>query len=236
VRPSLQQAFVAVLVALIAPAAAAQGIFTCVDAKGRKLTSDRPIIDCIDREQKEISPAGTVGRRIGPSLTAEARAAEEETARKAAEERSRQQDERRRDRALLSRYPDPAAHDKDRAEAIETVDMVIATGRRRLADLREQRRKLDQELEFHKGDIQKAPPKLKRQIEDTEQQIAAQERFITNQDAEKQRVNARYDKELVRLRDLWAHRGAPAARAASAPKASPASARPASRAGSGVRG
>jgi hypothetical protein len=27
----------------------------CVDAKGRKITADRPIPDCIDREQQELS-------------------------------------------------------------------------------------------------------------------------------------------------------------------------------------
>ena len=29
------------------------GIYTCVDATGRRITSDRPIMSCIDREQRE---------------------------------------------------------------------------------------------------------------------------------------------------------------------------------------
>jgi hypothetical protein len=61
---------------LLAPAWA-EGIYTCVDAKGRRITSDRPIIECIDREQRELSPSGTVRRKIGPSLTAMERAAVE---------------------------------------------------------------------------------------------------------------------------------------------------------------
>ena len=66
------------------------GIYTCVDAKGRRLTSDRPIVDCLDREQKELNSSGTVRRTLGPSLTASERAAREERDRKAAEERQRQ--------------------------------------------------------------------------------------------------------------------------------------------------
>src|SRR5688572_9269158 len=79
--------------------ACAEGIFTCVDAKGRRLTSDRPIVECIDREQREITPSGTVKRKIGPSLTAEERAAEEEKQRLAVEERNRLAEEKRRERA-----------------------------------------------------------------------------------------------------------------------------------------
>jgi chromosome segregation ATPase len=191
--------------------AGAEGIYTCVDKQGRRLTADRPIIDCIDREQKEITPAGTVVRRIGPSLTADERAAADERARKEAEERSRLADEKRRDRALLTRYPDKAAHDSERAAALATVDDVIASANRRITELGKERGRLDAELEFYKGDLAKAPPKLKRQYEELDQQVAAQKRFIANQEAEKKRVNARYDDELVRLRQLWAQRMTPVA-------------------------
>ena len=50
--------------------ACADGIYTCVDAQGRRLTADRPIRECIDREQNELNASGTVKRKIGPSLTA----------------------------------------------------------------------------------------------------------------------------------------------------------------------
>jgi hypothetical protein len=44
-------------------------IYTCTDASGRKLTSDRPIMECSDREQTILNPSGTVKARIGPVLT-----------------------------------------------------------------------------------------------------------------------------------------------------------------------
>src|SRR5260370_15908255 len=98
--------------------ASAQAIFTCVDAKGRRLTADRPIAECADREQRELTPSGTVRRKIGPVLTAEEKAVEEEKNRRALEERSRLAEEKRRERALLTRYPDKANHDKERGAAL----------------------------------------------------------------------------------------------------------------------
>src|SRR5436190_9468818 len=42
-----------------------EGIYTCVDSKGRRLTADRPIAECTDRVQKELNPSGTVKRQVG---------------------------------------------------------------------------------------------------------------------------------------------------------------------------
>jgi hypothetical protein len=181
----------------------AQTIYSCVDAKGRRLTADRPIAECMDREQRVMSPSGTVVRKLPPSLTAEERAAQEEAARKAAEERARIEEEKRRDRALLSRFPDKAAHDKERAIAIATADSVVAAAVKRAADLAAQRQRLDTELEFYNGDPLKVPSRLKHQLEESDREIEAQKRFIANQAVEKRQIDARFDEELARLRKLW---------------------------------
>lgn len=196
------------LAAGLGGAAAQPGIYTCVDARGRKLTSDRPMIECIDREQKQISPSGTVIRRIGPSLTAEERAAEEEKQRRALEEKQRLEEEKRRDKALLARYPSRAPHDAERHTALAAVDDVIATAQKRIVDLRAERTKLKAEEDFYGKDPSKAPDKLKRLVAENEQNTGAQQRFIAHQEEEKRRVNARFDEELKVLNRLWAAQGA----------------------------
>jgi hypothetical protein len=187
----------------VLPAAAQKGIYSCVDAKGRHLTSDRPIADCIDREQQELNPSGTVKRTVPPSLTAAERAAKEASAREAQEERARVEDEKRRDRALLARYPDKATHDKERNAALAVADDVTAAANRRTALLTAERQKLDAELEFYKKDPSKMPARLKRQLEENQQQTAEQKRFVTSMEGEKSRINARFDEELSRLQALW---------------------------------
>jgi hypothetical protein len=207
------------------PALAPGGsIFTCIDSRGQRLTSDRPIVECLDREQKELKKDGTVRRTIGPSLTAQERAALEERERKLAEERQRQTDERRAQKALLTRYPNQAAHDVERARALRAAQDVIAAGQRRVVELEEQRRKLEQETEFYK-DPAKWPARLRRQIEENEQQIAAQQRFVESQEEEKRRIDAQFDEELARLKALWAQAGPPTATSGAGGASTPATRR-----------
>jgi hypothetical protein len=194
--------------------AGAQGIYTCVDAKGRRLTSDRPIPECADREQKELNRTGTVRRIVPPTLTPAERAVQEERERKAAEERQRLAEEKRLQKLLVARYPNQQVHDSERARALRAVGDAIASGQRRLIELGEQRKALQGETEFYKSAAQ-WPPQLKRQIEENEQQVAAQQRLITAQEDEKKRITRRYDEELARLRLLWAQHGSTAAVGAS---------------------
>jgi len=183
------------------------GIYTCVDRNGRRLTADRPIPECLDREQRELSPSGITRRQIGPSLTELERAAQDAQNRKDAEERARVVEERRRERVLVARYPDKAAHDVERAAAIQMVDDVTATAEKRTLELKAERKKLDVEMEFYKKDPNKAPMTLRRKIAEIDDSLAEQQRFIAGQDQEKRRVHARFDTELAQLRKLWDAQG-----------------------------
>ena len=185
------------------PQAASAGIYTCVDSRGRNITSDRPIADCADREQRELNPSGTTRRRIEPTYTAREQAERDERERQAALVALRQNEERRRERALLMRYPNVAAHERERKEAISQIDAVIHAARKRQAELVDERKKVDNELEFYKGDASKAPASIRRQLDDNTQSAAVQNRFIGEQEDEKKRVNARFDEERARLRQLW---------------------------------
>jgi hypothetical protein len=181
-----------------------QGIYSCVDSKGRKLTADRPIAECADRVQKLLNPSGTVKTTLGPTLTAKERAALESRQKREAEEFARQAEEKRRERALIVRYPDQATHDKERAEALSQIAVVRKAAVNRVTELNRQRDELTTEMEFYKKDPAKAPPSLRRQMDDIVHSLAVQARFIADQDAESARVDARCDEELVRLKQLWA--------------------------------
>lgn len=183
--------------------AAAQSIYSCTDARGKKLTSDRPIAECMDREQTELNPSGTVKRSIGPSLTTPERERIEAQRKKEAEEKTRIDEERRRNRALLARYQDQAAHERERAAALRQIDEVMAAADKRLGELDKQNEAIKAELEFYKNDPSKAPQKLRRQITEHEDSVRAQQRFIADQMLEKKRVNDRFDEELARLKPLW---------------------------------
>ncbi len=198
------------VVPALAQTAPVQGIYTCTDAQGRKLTSDRPIPSCNDREQVVLNPSGTVKSRIGPTLTAHERADQEAKRKSELEERARQNEEKRRDRALLIRYPSQAVHDKERQEAQTQVGVVRHAVESRMEELLRQQTALNVEFEFYVKDPTKAPPSLRRQAEDLTQSLVVQRRFVSDLDAETSRINARFDEELVRLRQLWRLQSAPA--------------------------
>ena len=206
--------------------APAASIYTCVDAKGRRLTSDRPIPECTDRTQRELNQMGTTRRTIGPTLTPIEQELQDEKNRLAAAEAKRLAEEKRREKLLIARYPNRIAHDRERAQALTALDAVVAEAGKRIVALEAQRKTLATETEFYKADPAKMPAQLKRKIEENEQQIAGQQRFLANQDEEKRRINARFDEELATLQTLWSARAVavpvtPTAAAAAAPSSAP---------------
>ncbi len=184
-------------------AAPISGIYTCTDANGRKLRSDRPIPACNDREQTVLNPSGTVRAKVGPSQSAQQRAELEELKKEEAAQRARELEDKRRDRAMLARYPGRDAHDKERAQAHARIDTVVLEAEKRIVALHEDRKKIDRELEFYQGDPAKATPALRRQIDDVSQDLQSQRRFIAAQGNERQRVDTRFNDELARLKELW---------------------------------
>lgn len=198
----------AVLAVTPVPAAAQQptvkeggAIFTCTSAAGRRLTADRPIAECLDREQRVLNRDGSLRMVMQPSLTADERAALEEAERRKVQERIAKQDAIRRDRNLLARYPNEAAHERARQAALESVRDSILASQKRVAELEKERKPLVSETEFYAG--KPLPAKLKNQIGEVDASLQAQQQLLGTQQAEVGRINALFDAELVRLRKLW---------------------------------
>lgn len=184
-------------------------IFTCVDAQGRRLTSDRPIAECMDREQRELNRSGTLRRVVRPEPTAAERAAEAARLKAEAEALARLNEQRRREQLLLNRYPNTEAHQRARADALHQIDDVMAAVHKRELELTQQRRAIEEELEFYRRDPSKAPEWLKRRQADNAQQRALQAQYLADQEREKARVNTHFDEELELLQRLWTQQQPP---------------------------
>lgn len=199
-----------VVAALLAAASAAgaddappvKGIYTCTTADGRKLTSDRPIPECLSREQRVLNPDGSHRTTIAPFLSPEERAAKEAADRRAAAERLAQLDAARRDRTLMQRYPNEAAHSQARKLALDDANKAMQLSEKRIKELSNERKPMLEEAEFYKG--RPLPAKLKQALDGNDASVEAQQVLIENQKAEIGRINTRFDAELARLRKLWA--------------------------------
>ena len=184
------------------PTVAAANIYTCVNAKGQRITSDRPIAECLDRAQELRNSDGSVRRVVPPSMTAEERAAHEERLRAEMVAAAMRRDAIRLDRNLLSRYPDEARHQKARRAALEPLNTALAATERRLTELEHERKRLQDEAEFYKG--RDLPRELKIKFGNNQAALQAQQDAAQNHQAEINRINTSYDQELARLKRLWA--------------------------------
>jgi hypothetical protein len=204
VRPATACALLG-LAGLLAATEVAQAngaIYTCVNARGQRLTSDRPIPECLDREQQIRNRDGSSRGVLGPSMTAEERSAHEEKLRREMAAEAARRDAVRNDRNLVNRYPDEERHRQARASALEPLMGALASTERRLAELEAERRKLLEEAEFYRG--KDLPGDLRQKFGRNQASIQAQRDAAQNHQAELRRINATYDQELARLRRLWA--------------------------------
>lgn len=182
--------------------APATSIYTCVDAQGHRLSSDRPIPECIAQEQRMLNRDGSPKGVLPPAQSPEERARADKVKREADQARLARDAEARRDRALLTRYPDLVRHDTARSRAQEPVDKQIEVARRRLAELEVENQALQRERESIPGKV--LPQALRARIAANEGAIEAQNTILRDQQAERERLTLQFDAELVRLRALWA--------------------------------
>jgi hypothetical protein len=177
-------------------------IYTCVNAAGKKLTSDRLIPECNDRDQRVLNSDGSVRKIIGPTLTADQRAVAEAEAKEIEAEQARKREAIRSDRNLMNRFPNEAAHNKARAKALDDINASLKVSETRLAALAKERKPLTDEAEFYVG--KPLPAKLKTQLDANDTSVDAQRVLVQNQKLEAVRIDQNFDAELGRLRRLWA--------------------------------
>ena len=180
---------------------AAPQVYTCVAANGRTLTSDRPIVECLDREQRVLGPEGTLQRIVPPSLTADERSEKENRERQLAAEKQVRAEAVKRDRSLMQRYPNAESHQKAREAALTNLRIAMQLSDLRVRELAGERKPLQDEAEFYAG--KPLPGKLRERLDANEGAIAALRDAQANQMAELERVNNFYDGELAYLRRLW---------------------------------
>ena len=194
---------IALTASVMAQPSGKMGIYSCIDASGRRITADRPIPQCADREQRMLSPSGVERGRLGPALTEAEMAERLELRRNEQLQQQRLQEQRRRDAVLLARYPERSLHDAARRDALSQMEEMQLLARKRLQELDKEKLELDQELQFYQQDPNKVPARLKAAFQAIENAQIEQRALITAQTNEVQRIHSRFDADLQRLLPLW---------------------------------
>jgi len=204
-KPSI--ALLCLMLLAAAPAAAQQRMYKCVDAKGKVYYTQVPPAECLGRETQELSKSGTVIRRNKPAsvLTPEQQRAQEAASKKKIDEEEQAKEERRKNLALLNTYPSENDIDDARARALREAQAAIADTEKHILESETYRKKLEAEKEFYlKKPI---PAKLKQSITDNEIEIKNQTGLLEVKKKEISTINAKYDEDKRRYRELTRGKG-----------------------------
>ncbi|HXJ08390.1 MAG TPA: hypothetical protein VNH12_02710 [Burkholderiales bacterium] len=204
--------------ALASFAAHAQYTYRCTSAEGKKYYGATIPQQCLGQPIEQLSPAGTVLRRIDPEGDERARLAKEAQAAKRREEDAALKEESRRNRALLATYSSEKDIDDARARALAENQKAMKEVELRIAEIRKRKEKYDKEMEFYvegaaKTDAKKKssgpapkavkpPPKLVEDMNQAEVDRKAQENLLSVKQKEVDSINAKYDEDKRRYQEL----------------------------------
>ena len=210
-----------VLIAALLPVSAlAQYTYRCTTVDGKKYYGATIPQQCLGQPIEQLSPSGTVLRRIDPEGDERARQAKEAEAAKRREEEVVLKEQSRRNRALLATYASEKDINEARVRALAENQKAIKEVEVRIAEIRKRQARYDKEMEFYtegvaKSDAKKKvgasapapkgakpPPKLLDDIKNAEVDLKAQENLLTVKQKEVDGINAKYDEDLRRYLEL----------------------------------
>ena len=183
------------------PAGGGSGLlYCCNDSNGKQVCGDILPQACYGRAYREIGDGARTVRQVEAPLTPEQRvqrAADDETRRQEEIVRKEQQ---RKDQALLNTYGSERDIDAMRARAEEDVQKSIQAAETKIAEIRQQRKRFENEAEFYKK--KPMPPDIQKGLNDANGEIQAQESIIEAKKKELEIVRTKYAEDKKRYLDL----------------------------------
>jgi hypothetical protein len=179
---------------------AAPSIFCCINEAGRQVCGDVLPAACYGRAYRELSYSGRTARTVEAPLTGEQRV------QRAAEEQRRSEQERllneqrRKDQALLNTYGSEKDIEIMRSRAERDLATAIKAAEERIAEIRRQRKKFEDEAEFYKK--RQLPADVAKGLRDADQEIRAQESVIESKKKDLEAIRLKYDEDLRRFVEL----------------------------------
>jgi len=188
----------------VAPAAAQQRMYKCVDARGKVYYTQVPPPECLGRDTQELDKSGTPMRKsqTPAALTPAQQKAREAELKKKIEAEERAKEERRKNTALLNTYSSAKDIDDARARALKEAELAIAETEKRIVGAQKRRKELESEKEFY---VKKPMPlRLKQDIANNEIEIKNQTELLDAKKKEISVINAKYDSDKRRYVELTA--------------------------------
>jgi len=186
----------------VAPAAAQERMYKCVDAKGKVYYTQVPPPECLGRDTQELNKSGTLIRKkpVATPLSPAQEQAREAERRKKIEDEERSREQRRKNLALLNTYSSEKDIEDARTRALTEAQGAIEDTERRIEGAQKRHQELEAEKEFY---VKKPMPfKLKQEIANNEIEIKNQIVLLDAKKKEISTINAKYDEDKRRYSEL----------------------------------
>ena len=185
-------------------ALAAGNFFCCNDASGKQVCGDILPQACYGRAYRELGSNGQTIRTVDAPLTAEQRSQREAEEEKRKREEENRKEQQRKDQALLNTYGNEQDIELMRKRAEGDVLKAIANAEKKIVEIRQQRKKFENEAEFYKKKT--LPHEVQKGLADADSDINSQEVFIAEKKKELEVIHAKYDEDKRRFVELISQR------------------------------
>jgi len=198
--------FLCSTVLALAPAAAQERMYKCVDARGKVYYTQVPPPECLGRDTQELNKSGTLIRKNPAALSPAQVQARDAERKKKIEDEERAKEERRKNLALLNTYSSEKDIEDARTRALKEAQGAIEDTERVIAGAKKRRQELETEKEFY---VKKPMPfKLKQEITNNEIEIKNQISLLDAKRKEISTINAKYDEDKRRYVELTSGKAA----------------------------
>jgi len=177
-------------------------IYTCKDASGRTITSDRIMPECANREVQEHGKSGVLKRSIAAPLTAEEKRQRQLAEEKKQAELAAIQSQKKNDRALLARFSTEDDIALARNRSLEVIQVPITRGKSLVDSLTKERKQVQTEVDAYLVRKAKIPTTLQYRLDQAEHNLQLEIKSLKENEAEIEVINAKYDQMLKRFREL----------------------------------
>jgi hypothetical protein len=203
----------AVILAGAGPARAA--LYKWVDDKGVVHYTDKMPADAVDKASVELNKQGIPIKKTDKAPTPEQRQATEQESERERTAARAQEELARRDRALVASYSSESEIDLARRRSLQTINNVILSSQAFSEQL--SKRKADVEAKRAQSEGKPTVALLDRELESIDAELARQAELIAQKKRETATINAKYDADKQRWRELVAAKAATRPASSSAP-------------------
>jgi hypothetical protein len=211
IRTARPMAGAALLVFALAPSITSHAAtYKWVDEKGVIHYTDKMPPEDINKGRIELNKQGVPVKATEPAPTPEQRRANELEEQRKRDLAKQQDDQARRDRALLSSYTSESEIDLARNRSLRTIESVVQSSKAYAEQLGRRRAGIEAKKKTEYVD-KPMPPTMERELESINAELTRQDELLTLKQREVIAVNAKYDADKKRWRELIAAKGGEAA-------------------------